>query len=40
MTILVCADDTEIVAAIEIYLMQEGSTAQKASDRQAALTIV
>lgn len=26
MTILVCDDDKEIVEAIEIYLMQEGST--------------
>ncbi len=40
MTILVCDDDTEIVEAIEIYLMQEGYNVEKAYDGQEALKIV
>lgn len=32
MTILVCDDDKEIVEAIEIYLLQEGFSVEKAYD--------
>ena len=37
MTILVCDDDKEIVEAIEIYLIQEGFTVEKAYNGEQAL---
>ena len=40
MTILVCDDDREIVDAIEIYLMQEGYSIEKAYDGEEALEIL
>ena len=39
MTILVCDDDKEIVEAIEIYLIQEGFTVEKAYNGEQALQI-
>ena len=39
MTILVCDDDKEIVEAIEIYLLQEGFSVEKAYDGEQALEI-
>ncbi len=40
MTILVCDDDREIVEAIEIYLMQEGYSIEKAYDGEEALEVL
>ncbi len=40
MTILVCDDDKEIVEAIEIYLLQEGFSVEKAYDGEQALEIL
>ncbi len=40
MTILVCDDETEIVDAIEIYLLQEGYEIKKAYDGEQALEIL
>ena len=40
MTILVCDDDKEIVEAIEIYLLQEGFSVEKAYDGEQALSMI